>query len=108
VKIDGKELIELRLGDAYEFMSKMHYTDNWSSEMHEEFGFWSFSMWKKQLGKIGFKVREGSKPFQSRYIIDKMYRGHVTLYQMKNNKLSPIDYPPTNMILAAEKPKASH
>ena len=81
----------------------MNYVDNWDSEMHESFSFWSFSQWKKVLEKIGFKIVEGSKSFQSQYIIDKMYKGKAILYKKVGKNIEKIDYPPTNMILAAEK-----
>jgi len=103
VKIDGKELIKLYLVDAYEYISKMNYIDNWQSEMREEFGFWSFKKWEKELKKIGFKIVDGSKDFQSQYIIDKMYKGKVVLCSLKGKKLIEENYPPTNMILAGEK-----
>lgn len=103
VIIEGTKFIELNLGDAYEYLSKMNYIDNWKSEMHEEFGFWSLSVWKKELEKIGFSIVDGSKEFQSDYIIDKMYAGKAALYKKLGNKIVEIDYPATNMILAGEK-----
>jgi len=103
IKISGKNLIQLRLVDAYEYISKMSYVDNWKSEMHEEFGFYSFSKWKKMLEDTGFKIVTGSKEFKSEYIINKKYGGKVVLYKEVNKKLEPIDYPSTNMILAGEK-----
>jgi SAM-dependent methyltransferase len=103
--IGGKKLIEISMGDAYEFMSKMNYVDNWQSEMHEEFGFWNFSDWKKEMNKIGFEIVAGSHPFRSEYIVEKMYRGKVSIYKKKGKDLVIVNYPPTNIILAAEKPK---
>jgi SAM-dependent methyltransferase len=103
IDIDGKKLIEIRLGDAYEFLSKMNYTDNWKSEMHEEFGFWSFKKWKKELENIGFKIVEGSREFKSDYIIEKVYKPDAKILIRKNGKLISYDYPSTNMILAGEK-----
>jgi SAM-dependent methyltransferase len=105
--ICGKKLFELTIKDAYEFMSKMNYTDNWQSEMHEEFGFWSFSDWKKELEKIGFRIVTGSHSFKSDYIIKKMYKGKAMLYKQNSGSLKTIDYPPTNMILCGEKSKVS-
>jgi SAM-dependent methyltransferase len=101
--IKNKTYIKTTLQNAYEYISKMNYTDNWKSEMHEEFGFWSFSDWTKKLNKIGYRVVNGSKTFSSKYIIDKMYTGKVNLYVMNGKNLEKIEYPPTNMILAAEK-----
>jgi SAM-dependent methyltransferase len=107
-KINNKNLIETTLANAYEFISKMNYTDNWLSEMHEEFGFWSFSNWKTELKKIGFEVLANSHSFRSDYIIEKMYKGKVRLYKEKNNILIPLEYPPTNMILVGEKLKITN
>lgn len=104
VYFNGKNLVELTIKDTYEFISKMNYVDNWQSEMHEEFGFWSFSDWTNELKKIGFDIVPGSRPFKSKYIIDKMYNGKVKIYKKIGNELVLIDYPSTNMILIGEKP----
>ena len=104
-RIDTKKLIEISMSDAYEFISKMSYTDNWHSEMHEEFGFWSFSDWNKELKKAGFEIVAGSHPFKSEYIIKKMYKGKVTIYKQRRKNLVIINYPQTNMIIAGEKLK---
>lgn len=103
VKINGKNYIETTLQNAYEYISKMSYTDNWASEMHEEFGFYSFPQWKKVLGKVGFRVVEGSRAFHSQYIVEKKYAGKARLFVKKGKSLVETAYPPTNMILAGEK-----
>ncbi len=105
--IDDVDYIVLRFADAYEYMSKMDYTDNWKSEMHEEFGFWNFKEWKENLEKVGFKIVEGSKEFSNPFILEKSYKGKVELYEKVKGQLKLIDYPSTNMILACEKVKAS-
>ena len=101
--INNKKFIELKMQDAYEFLSKMTYVDNWLSEMHEEFGYWSFNKWKAELEEIGFQIIEGSKEFKSEYIIEKMYKPRVKLFKLENNDLKEVDYPATNMVLAGEK-----
>ncbi len=101
--IDGKKLIKLSLRDAYEYLSKMTYTDNWESEMHEEFGFYSFEIWKEKLRQAGFKIVAGSKEFKNPYIISKKYKDRAVLYGLKNGKLYQRTYPSTNMILVGEK-----
>jgi len=77
--------------------------DNWLSEMHEEFGFWSFDKWKAELEKVGFRIVEGSKEFKSEYIIEKIYKPRAKLYKLEKEGLKEIDYPCTNMILSGEK-----
>jgi len=102
-KVGDDDYIVLRIGNAYEFMSKMTYTDNWESEMHEEFGYYSFSRWKEELVKTGFNIVEGSRTFQNPYIIEHRYRGNVALFKKDAAELHAVDFPPTNMVLAAEK-----
>ncbi len=101
--IDNQKYIALTLNDAYEFLSKMNYTDNWQSEMHETFSFWSFPRWCSELQKRGFHIVPGSRSFTNPYIIENHYKKKATLYQKQGSKLLEIRYPPTNMILAAEK-----
>lgn len=103
VKIGNKKLIKVTRKDAYEYMSKMTYTDNWESEMHEEFGFYSFKEWCSKLEQNGFHIVSGSKAFKNPYIIENKYKSRVTLHSLKKNKLKKISYPPTNMILVGEK-----
>ena len=52
--INKQKYFVIRLKDATEFISKKDYTDNFRSEMNEEFAFFSFSDWKKILQKIKF------------------------------------------------------
>ena len=101
--INGKKFIKLNRRDAYEYISKMSYVDNWESEMREEFGFYTFDQWAEELGKAGFKVVGGSRPFRNPHITENMYKGKVAFYGFARGKLLPEDFPPTNMILAGEK-----
>lgn len=102
-RLNGQTYIELSYRDAYEFIAKMTYTDNWKSELHETFGFYSFSQWKALLAKYGFRIIEGSRTWQSPYIIKNMYQPRAELFTHSNGTLQPLDYPPTNMILVGEK-----
>lgn len=105
---NGRPAFRLTLRQAAEFLSKKDYTDNWASEMHEEFCFWSFPEWKEVLRETGFRIIEnpneperGSRACSNPWIIEHRYRGHVSLAGEKGELLS---WPPTNMIIFAEKP----
>ena len=98
----------LTLQQAAEFLSKKDYTDNWSSEMNEEFCFWNFSKWKQVLTEIGFKiyenpnnVAEGSRVYINPWIVEHRHTGHVEIFDLEGQVLP---WPPTNMVLVAEKP----
>jgi SAM-dependent methyltransferase len=102
--------LRLSLRSAAEFLSKKDYTDNWRSEMNEEFCFWSFSQWRVALGEAGFRVIDagpqfaaGSRVYVNPWIVDHRYRGHVRLAAVADPSRD-IELPPTNMVLVAEKP----
>jgi SAM-dependent methyltransferase len=103
-----RPVFRLTLRQAAEFLSKKDYTDNWKSEMNEEFCFWSFSTWKQLLSEIGFRVGEnpnqperGSRTYVNPWIVEHRYRGHVNLFGDDGGQLN---WPPSNMVIVAEKP----
>jgi hypothetical protein len=101
--IGGERLIELRLEDACEFLSKKDYLDNWRSEMHERFCFWSFADWRRAVEEAGFRVNPASHAFVNDWLIENRYRGRAELFTTINGDLAPLPYPPTNFVLAADK-----
>jgi SAM-dependent methyltransferase len=103
----GRPVFRQSLRQAAEFLSKKDYTDNWKSEMNEEFCFWSFSKWKAVLSEIGFQILEssnnpatGSRVYTNPWVSKHRYEVHVALSAATGR---PIDWPPTNMVLLAEK-----
>lgn len=103
-----RAVFQLTLRRAAEFLSKKDYTDNWSSEMNEEFCFWNFSKWKEALKKVGFHIcenpnnaAEGSRVYTNPWIVENRHQRHVQLFDLKGRAEA---WPPTNMILVAEKP----
>lgn len=94
--------IRLTLADACEFMSRKDYTDNWESEMHETFTFWSFNDWKHALEETGFTVTGASKAYVNDWIVTNRLVGKVTLWTEEGGGLKPMAYPVTNMLMLAE------
>lgn len=103
VEIEGRSYMKLSLSDAAEYMLTKDYTDNWESEMHERFCFWSFQDWKKRLTEAGFEVLPGSGPYTNPWIEKNRFEGSVELYQLKNGKLRQLPSPPTNAIIIGKK-----
>ncbi|MBI1970023.1 methyltransferase domain-containing protein [Candidatus Woesearchaeota archaeon] len=108
--MDGKRFMVLRLKDAVEFMTKKDYTNNWQSEMNEEFAFWDFGQWKEALRKADFHVLEnaaepkkGSRTYVNPWIVKNRWEGNVALYRKTEKGLTPMEYPVTTMILVGEK-----
>jgi hypothetical protein len=101
--IGGETYFVLSLRDACEFMSKKDYVDNWLSEMHETFCFWSFSEWSAAVQRAGLAVHPASRAFANPWIVRNRYEGKVELFRKGAGGLERLGYPVTNMLLAAEK-----
>ncbi len=96
----GRTLFRLPLGYAMEFVAKMDYTDNWLSEMHEAFCFWSFADWTRELTAAGLRVLPGSHAYVNEWRVQHSFAEHVRLFHLDR---TPCPFPVTNMALAAEK-----
>jgi hypothetical protein len=103
VMLEGAPLVELRLEDACEFLSKKDYPDNWRSEMHERFCFWSFADWRAAVEEAGFRVHGGSYAFVNEWLVENRYRGKADLLAKTAAGLAPLPYPPTHIVMAADK-----
>jgi hypothetical protein len=101
--IQDQRYVEISLRDACEFMSRKDYIDNWQSEMHETFCFWSFNEWKQNLQAAGFTILPESNAYTNPWIVENRLKGKVELFEKTDSGLSQINYPVTNMILLAEK-----
>ena len=103
ITIDDENYVKLKLQDAAEFITKKDYTDNWQSEMHERFCFWSINDWKKEMEKVGFKINPQSAAFVNQWIVDNRLKGKAELFMLENGKPQPMEYPVTTMFLVGEK-----
>jgi SAM-dependent methyltransferase len=108
VESEARRVFRLSLRNAAEFLSKKDYTDNWSSEMNEEFCFWSFSKWKEVLKETGFDVlenpnqtAESSRVYTNPWIAQNRYQNHVAILSADDQ---PIAWPATNMVIVAIRP----
>jgi hypothetical protein len=109
--VGGRRYFVLRLRDAVEFMLKKDYAANWRSEMNEEFAFWDFGQWKRELGDAGFVVLEDasdrgkhSRAYRNEWIVKNRFEGKVELYTRgEGGTLGRMDYPVTNMVLVGER-----
>lgn len=98
--INGQEYVHLSLKDAAEFMLTKDYTDNWQSEMHERFCFWSISDWKQNLKEAGFRIEESSRAYTNPWIAQNRFEGKVRLF---DDSIKELSYPPTNALIIARK-----
>ncbi|PSO45863.1 MAG: hypothetical protein BRC25_00550 [Parcubacteria group bacterium SW_6_46_9] len=108
---EGEEYIIASYKDMTEFMTKKDYTDNWYSELQEEFAFWDITDWRKAAEAAGFAVvadtpnQAGTRVYQSDWIVENRWEDALTLFAVNENgkPKEQIAYPPTNIVLVAEK-----
>jgi hypothetical protein len=100
----GESLISTTLRTATEFLTKKDYTDNWASEMHERFCFWSLAEWRTAVAAAGLRVVPGSHTFTNPWIAENRWSGHAEILSLAGDTLAPVAWPPTTMVLIAEKP----
>jgi len=112
--LGGIPYFVLRLKDAVEFMTRKDYADNWHSELNEEFAFMSFSEWKRFAMSVGFRIVENSnepatssRVYANPWIIENRFKGKTDLFMKNGERLEPLEYPVTNMVLICEKPAVS-
>lgn len=103
VEAEGRAFALLALRDAMEFITKKDYHDNWSSEMHERFCFWSFDDWKEALQGAGFHIDPASRAYRNDWLVQNRFAGKAELYISENGQLVPLPYPVTHVLMVAEK-----
>jgi hypothetical protein len=101
--VEGETYAVLSLRDACEFLSKKDYLDNWRSEMHETFCFWSYADWCAAVERAGLAVRPGSHAFTNPWVVQNRYEGKARLLRRGPGGLAAMPWPVTNMLLIAEK-----
>lgn len=101
VDVEGTRHAQMRLADAMEFISKKDYADNWRSEMHERFCFWTYADWRRALEGAGFQIDAASHAYPNQWLIDNRYKGHVALRVWENGKLADLPFPETHMLMVA-------
>jgi hypothetical protein len=108
--VGGRRYVALTLREAVEFMSKKDYTNNWESEMNEEFAFWDFGEWKGALETAGFQIVEnpnrpeaGSRVYVNPWIVENRWEGKAQVYRIAKGRLKELVYPVTNIVLVGEK-----
>jgi trans-aconitate methyltransferase len=102
-KIWEESYIKTSLTSASEFLSKKDYTDNWDSEMHEKFSYFSLIEWQEALEKFGFKITNESSDYSNPWIIENRFEWKAKIFKKIWEDLVLQDYPVTNMVLVAEK-----
>lgn len=103
---NGKDMLfEMHSQDVSELLSKYFYSqENWSVELAEQFGIWSLREYQSMLIDVGFVISH-AETYVLDYLMENHYSKDFQLFKLNDHGLVvPADYPPSTMILVAEKP----
>jgi len=96
-------LIEMASQDVSEFLSKYFYPEcNWKVELTEQFGIWTLREYQHILLELGFFVSY-AETYVLPYLLETHYRKDVDIFKLEGGQLVKAPYPPSTMILVAEK-----
>ncbi|OHA47648.1 MAG: hypothetical protein A2806_03460 [Candidatus Terrybacteria bacterium RIFCSPHIGHO2_01_FULL_48_17] len=91
--------------NAYEFLMKKDYLENWEGEIKEVFGVWTPQEFEQRLISHGFRPL-CIKPFRNRWIVEHRLKPVTKLYRFgKKGELITIPFPYTNILVVGEKSK---
>lgn len=98
-----KYFIEMHSQDVSELLSKYFYPEeNWKIELSEQFGIWTLREHQHILIELGYYII-----YAETYILPYLFKTHYSkdfeIYKLENGVLIKTQYPPSTMILVAEK-----
>jgi SAM-dependent methyltransferase len=93
---DGSLLVSMRR--AWEFALHKDYTDNWASEMQEQYGGWNYERWQDELIAAGFSIESASHAFTNQWLVDHRF-GDIELSDPASGQ--PLPWPTTHCLLVA-------
>ncbi|MEI4279177.1 hypothetical protein [Klenkia terrae] len=102
VDTDGDDVV-LRLADAMEFLSKVSYTDNWLSEVHEQFCALDGDAWAQLVQRAGFEVDPRSGAWRNDWLVEHVFAPIAHLLDAATGE--PLEWPDTHVLLVARKPE---
>ncbi len=99
----GGFYIEMHSQDVSELLSKYFYNEaNWPVELSEQYGIWTLREYQKILLEIGFAIVH-AETYVLPYLLQNHYSNDFEVFKLNNGGLTKAPYPPSTMILVAEK-----
>jgi hypothetical protein len=93
--------VRLSFADAMDFLTRKDYTDNWLSEVQEQFCGLEFADWKSLLADVGFEVDPVSRATRNDWIIDNRIAPVASLSRPDG---TPLEWPVTHVLFVARRP----
>ena len=95
--------VDLRMGDAMDFLAHHTYTESWRSEMNERFSFRNLDDWRIALTSIGFEVEASSTTWTNPWLAEHRFSPVATMTDPATG--AEIDWGETNVVVVARRPR---
>ncbi|MEV6491042.1 class I SAM-dependent methyltransferase, partial [Actinoplanes sp. NPDC051633] len=98
---DTPDGVVLSLGAAMDFLTRKDYTDNWASEVQEQFCGMEFADWKSLLTDVGFELDPMSGTSRNDWIVEHRLDPVASLHHLDG---TPMQWPVTHVLFVARRP----
>lgn len=96
---DGTRLFRLPHKWAKEFIHRKDYRKQWQRELREEYTFYTWQDYRREFARLGMRMIF-SAPHWNPWVVENCFKGRFQLY---NEYYDPINAPPTNSFIVAQK-----
>lgn len=100
---NGDGTVQVRLGDAMDFLAHHTYTESWRSEMNERFSYRSLADWTTALSQLGFDVEPTSQTWTNPWLAEHRFLPVASLADPTTGE--PVPWGETNLVVVARRPK---
>ena len=95
------EAVELRIGDAMDFLTRKDYADNWLSETHEQFCGLAFADWAQIVAGAGLELDPASHAWRNNWVIEHRI---APVAELTDPGGATLDWPVTHLLAVARRP----
>lgn len=96
---DGTRLFRLPHKWALEFVHRKNYRKDWTSELSEEYTFFTHGDYRREFARLGMRM-VFSAPHWNQWVVKNCFKGRFQLY---DEDYTPMNAPPTNYFIVAQK-----
>lgn len=96
---DGTRLFRLPHKWALEFVHRKNYRKDWAKELKEEYTFFTYQDYRREFARLGMRM-VFSAPYWNPWVVKNCFKGRFQLY---DEEYAPMNVPPTNYFIVAQK-----
>jgi SAM-dependent methyltransferase len=96
---EGTRLFRLPHKWAVEFIHRKNYREKWEKELKLEYTFFNYQDYRREFARFGMRMMF-SAPYWNPWVVKNSFKGRFQMYQESG---APLQAPPTNYFIVAQK-----